>query len=249
MAVAAGLMALRPDMTGREKWLWTMVLFAFAGIEIRAINHDRNESENKEKAFIGEQRQHFSDIGDGIKTAIRQGSDHFDTTMHSMAGIIETNTEILIKENKNLVQTMGGSGYPLFLPTFPSNNPSTNDLWPVKVFYPPRPSRESAPLVDVNVDISVEPSKSAKAGGVTPEVIETMFNPVHYNLGTIVRGVFNAPFQLQSGKRYQLVITTRRDSFVENINIDQSPSSPGGYRLSWCIYRHADNKLLDGKCE
>ncbi len=65
MAVAAGLMALRPEMKGREKWLWTMVLFLFAWIEIRAINHDRSDSENRQTIFIGEQREHFSEIGDG----------------------------------------------------------------------------------------------------------------------------------------------------------------------------------------
>jgi len=43
MAVAAGLMAMRPEMTGRERWLWTVVLFAFAIVELRAINHDRTE--------------------------------------------------------------------------------------------------------------------------------------------------------------------------------------------------------------
>ena len=37
MAVAAGLMALRPEMGGREKWLWTLVLFAFAVVEIFPI--------------------------------------------------------------------------------------------------------------------------------------------------------------------------------------------------------------------
>ncbi len=45
MAVAAGLMALRPKMGGGEKWLWTLVLFSFAGIEIRAIRKDRKETE------------------------------------------------------------------------------------------------------------------------------------------------------------------------------------------------------------
>jgi len=80
MAVAAGLMALRPEMGGREKWLWTLVLFAFAVVEIRAINHDRNESEARQESFIKEQRQHFSDIGDGIKGALDQ-SDRISTPL------------------------------------------------------------------------------------------------------------------------------------------------------------------------
>src|SRR5208283_5193356 len=43
MAVTAGIMALRSEMSGREKWVWTFVLFAFAFVEIRAINHDRDQ--------------------------------------------------------------------------------------------------------------------------------------------------------------------------------------------------------------
>ena len=37
MAVAAALMALRPDMSGTEKWLWAAVLLMFAVVEMRAI--------------------------------------------------------------------------------------------------------------------------------------------------------------------------------------------------------------------
>ncbi len=92
MAVAAGLMALRPEMGGREKWLWTLVLFAFAVVEIRAINHDRNESEARQESFIKEQRQHFSDIGDGIKGALDQSDRNFNATMNRTAALLQTET-------------------------------------------------------------------------------------------------------------------------------------------------------------
>src|SRR4029077_3820874 len=72
MGVAAALAALRPAMRGREKWLWTVAMFAFAWIEIRAVNVDRKKSEDN-----------FSQISEGLKTSIKQSKDDFDATMRA----------------------------------------------------------------------------------------------------------------------------------------------------------------------
>ncbi|HEY1482256.1 MAG TPA: hypothetical protein VGK96_26450 [Candidatus Sulfotelmatobacter sp.] len=151
-----------------------------------------------------------------------------------------------------LGQTMGGSGYLTFFPTFPSNNPASGDVWPVQAAYFPKSSSEPAfPLMDVNVDFYIRPSKGdAYNDGFSKEVMDSLRTPAHYTLGTVIpTTIFAAPFKMQSGKRYQLRITTRRDFFYENVNIDTDPNAPGGYKVSWCLYRYADNKLLDGKCE
>ena len=44
MAVVAGIMAIRPEIGGWERSLWFVVLVCFAIIEIRAINHDREQA-------------------------------------------------------------------------------------------------------------------------------------------------------------------------------------------------------------
>jgi hypothetical protein len=144
-----------------------------------------------------------------------------------------------------LAQTMGADSYPIFMAIFPGNG---TNLFPVQVVYPPQPTADTWPLIDVNVNVSVRPSKGTGIDGITPEVRNSLFTPAHYNLGNLVRGIFPAPFKLEAGKRYQLSITTRRNSYYENINIDESKNSPGGYNISWCLYRYSDNKLLDGKC-
>jgi hypothetical protein len=47
MAVVAGVMALRPEMGGREKWFWFAMLLAFMGVEVRAINRDRGDQNHR----------------------------------------------------------------------------------------------------------------------------------------------------------------------------------------------------------
>jgi hypothetical protein len=81
MGVAAGLMALRPDMQGREKWLWTVALFALAHVEIRAIKADRARHDNEQAALSNQLKQNFTDIGDGIKGAVAESDRNFKETI------------------------------------------------------------------------------------------------------------------------------------------------------------------------
>lgn len=178
---------------------------------------------------------------------IRIDRERFEVTLRHMEGILETNTEILIKESANLSQIMGGSGYPTFLPTAPSNHPSNEAIWPVKVAYF---GADKLPLMDVNIDLMLRPQPSKNPNDEWDnETVESPFHPTHYNIGTILPATISeSPIKLRSGKHYYLVITTRRGWFYEKINIDPDTSQPGGWRLSWCLYRYRDNKLLDGKC-
>ncbi|MGA8145439.1 MAG: hypothetical protein WB987_16245 [Candidatus Acidiferrales bacterium] len=142
-------------------------------------------------------------------------------------------------------QLMGGDGYPLFLVTFPSNNPTREDPWPVRVIYDKPDS--ATPLLDVNVDLEVIPHG---VSGFNNEVLESIMHPVHFSLGTVLPGSFETPIKLQSGKRYYLTIRTRRGGFFyEKIYIDADVKLAGGYKIAWCVYDHVTNKLLGGKCD
>jgi hypothetical protein len=80
MGVAAGLMALRSEMGGREKWLWTIMLFAFAYVEVRAIKADRA----KQDTFQSKLEQSFQDIGQGIKDSNAQSDRDFNAEMSGL---------------------------------------------------------------------------------------------------------------------------------------------------------------------
>ena len=76
MGVAAGVMALRAEMSGREKWLWTLILFAFALVEIRAISHDRTVHDKEQAETRAHEAQSFSLIGTGIQQSIEESQRH-----------------------------------------------------------------------------------------------------------------------------------------------------------------------------
>jgi hypothetical protein len=97
MAVVAGVMAIRSEMGGWERSLWFVVLLCFAIIEIRAINHDREQAKT-EFTEIATGLKTSVDQGkiaiDGLQTTIKEGREHFDTTLQT--------------ENKNMTQTLRG---------------------------------------------------------------------------------------------------------------------------------------------
>jgi hypothetical protein len=165
-----------------------------------------------------------------------------------------------------MAQIMGGSDFPKFLPMPPINR--RDDLWPVLMMTPGEPWEhghiptgiETAPLIDVTVDISEIPQPDFTKMTVSAEAFESLFLPQHYDLGTItVPEDRTAPFKLEAGKNYQLLIRTRRMVFVERIYFDRDEKAIGGWRTSDCISERyttysqqtvtSGEKLIEGKCK
>ena len=226
----------------REKALWTFVLFILLLLEMKSVYQDRNEHDVQQSEARTEQLMEFSKIAHGIDTTIAISNQHFDTILGHL-------TSLLSEEDKNLIQTMGSDGYPYFLPTYPAIVSGKEVIFPVKVTYM---NPKKLPLVDVNVDISVEPSKDEKMEDWARRIggaAGSPFHSWHYNLGTILPGNSESPIQLRAGNRYYFFITTRRRDFYEKINIDHDDHAPGGWHLSLCLYQAYTNKLLVGKCD
>lgn len=91
MAVVAGIMAIRPEMGGWERSLWFVVLVCFAIIEIRAINHDREQAAGEFTEIVSGLKTSV-DQGKtaivGLETTIKEGREHFDTTMQRSGAIM-----------------------------------------------------------------------------------------------------------------------------------------------------------------
>jgi hypothetical protein len=168
--------------------------------------------------------------------------------------------------NTTLEQTMGGFVFPMFLPMPPINH--SDSMWPVLIMTPGKAweqghiptSMETAPLVDVTVDISEIPQPDFKNMTVSAEAFESQFLPQRYGLGTImVPQTRTAPFKLESGKNYSLLITTRRKVFWERIYFDRDEKAIGGWSTTECVseeytlYGHpavtSGYRLIEGKCE
>jgi len=81
MGLVAGAMALRADMTGREKLLWFALLATFMLLELRAIDHDRTQHDLEQAAERGEEHASFQKIAIGIDQAIKDSEQQFDATI------------------------------------------------------------------------------------------------------------------------------------------------------------------------
>ena len=259
LAAAAVVVTIRTDqLTRSEKVGWIVVAFFMFFIEMRIVTNDRAE----QQAAFAEARTEESFA---FRRSLMDSQIKFEATMRGLEAIISDNTAMLGTQNQNLIQTIGGTSYPIFVATFPVHPADT--MWPVHVVTPGKPWKnghtptylERAPLRDVTVDIFEYPRIDKKLE-FSWDQVEAMLNPIHYNLGTmVVPGMFTAPFKLQGGKRYILIITTQRGLWRERIYLDRDESAPNGWRLSMCMYgtriiqRHGSTVhaeiLLSGKCD
>jgi hypothetical protein len=257
LAFAAVIMTVRADkFTPAERIIWVIIGACLMVAETRVLYLDRVTANRERDAANAIQETRFETTVEALQKTIKNSQEQFKATMGGMEGILS-------KQDQTLMQTMGGTGYPLFiasLPTDPtSKEMSVHVITPGK-FYPhghiPTP-QETAPLSDVTVDLTEQP---LRIEDFTQSEIESVFHPTHYMLGTVVvPATFTAPFKLQEGKRYTLQITTRRGEFREDIYTRRDASAPGGWRESWCmygrqtVYKHgtvtSEEKLLDGKCD
>ena len=81
MGVLAAVVSLRTKATGTEKGVWMLLISSCLVIEVGAIKKERLLNEFAEARRVEEQRQHFSEIGNGIKSSIAQTEANFNTTM------------------------------------------------------------------------------------------------------------------------------------------------------------------------
>ena len=116
MGIAAGIMALRPDMRGGERWLWTVVLFAFAFLEFGAITEDRYKQDEKQKAALKEEREQFGVIGKRIESAIQKSDEHFQSTMSRTEVLVDQSTALATLSKENIDAITGGDTYCWILP-------------------------------------------------------------------------------------------------------------------------------------
>lgn len=101
MGVAAGIMALRSDMSGREKWLWTIVLFVFAYAGFRGVNSDRR----KQDAFQSGLVHQFRSIAAEMKQTNTQNQQQFSQTTAQLSQTANQLGKIVGLEAENLRNT------------------------------------------------------------------------------------------------------------------------------------------------
>lgn len=99
LAVAAAVMAVIGELRGLEKVAWLFLLFAFAGLELRAIRQDKEAQDEIQRDYryhqdllTAQQLKNFRDIGSGIQTTIKKSDEHFDATTKKASQVLRSIT-------------------------------------------------------------------------------------------------------------------------------------------------------------
>jgi hypothetical protein len=114
LALAAGIMSVRPQMHSAEKFAWVMILIAFAVLEVYAIN--RTEADNKTTREA--QNVAFNNIAAGLKTSLETAKSQYEATIGHVDNVLKTTNEVSVLAKKNLENITGGNSYAYVYPKF-----------------------------------------------------------------------------------------------------------------------------------
>lgn len=116
IAFIAAAMSIHGEMSGYHKAFWMVIIGAFLVLELLAIRHADVEQAKRQKEVLDEERQHFSDIADGIKGAIAQSQQQFDATMKKTKILLDTTQTVNVLTERNLTNITGGSSFAYIRP-------------------------------------------------------------------------------------------------------------------------------------
>jgi hypothetical protein len=242
MAVAAALMALRPDMSGTEKWLWAAVLLAFAVVEIRAIKLDRAVHDREQFNAALEQARHFQTIADGLKDSISKSDQHFDDTMSGVRGLISLEAGVSNTARQSLERITGGNAFCFLIPTQLEGSLIDFDL------SVGTSGKVMLPSCDVRIVENILP-------GDSPEVANRQFFTRGLNVTRIqalLDGVTTTGYIIQAGphRSYQMILTSPTRQVREDISFSEVPNRPGWYAPTCKVYSFdAKSQLLKDGCD
>jgi hypothetical protein len=167
LAVLAAAMSIQPNMRGWQKAVWMVLMGGCLLVELRAINIDRQQNEQKVATAREEERVKFQIIADGIKKSI-------STSQHQFNATISRANKILLETNHVLDNVTGGDSYAVVLP---STFGEDVDI-PLMI-----ENHGQNVLTGVTVMITWQ---GAFAGKVPPYILDAVNNRV--NVGTIAPG-------------------------------------------------------------
>ena len=119
LGAVAVFLALRGEIKeihGSEKVLWIMVVFVLLYVEIRAIDHDRDEASQKEHQAREQEAANFKKIADGLQASIDNSQNQFAATMAQTKNILDKTQAVSTLTQKNLKNITGGESFAFVRP-------------------------------------------------------------------------------------------------------------------------------------
>lgn len=110
LGASAAVMSIR-DMQHTLKFLWTVVIFALLIVELRAIDKDRTQYANEQAQIRKEERNSFSAIADGIRTAIQNSQNQFQATTDRSNKILDQTANTARLSTESIKTMTGGDSF------------------------------------------------------------------------------------------------------------------------------------------
>jgi len=227
MAVAVAIMELRgKEMSGREKFIWILVVFAFAFIGFKSIDNDHERRKQEQAAADSALQQNFDNLlGTQHKEfmeMLAQNQKHFESTM-------DRTEKIVGLSRQSLDQITGGGQYCYVTP-----RGEVRGIHQLAVL-----NSGALPLSRCFVIIRK---------GIPPKTFQDFMRPVlSQDLGFVPpgknQGVATA-VGLTAGD-YSIMMTTRNATFYEELRIHPSKANPNSYDIRYKIYTADGNVLLE----
>ncbi len=236
LALAAGIMSVRPEMHSAEKLTWVAILVVFAILEVNAIN--RTEADNK--SARDDQNAAFKGIADGLKASLDNSKQQYETTIGHVDGVLETTQKVSVLAKENLENVTGGNS---FAYVYPKNIGGSNNF---RLFVH---NEGKQILSGVVVTVVRVISGSAVPGENAFAIMQPEQNPI--SIGTLPpnegrsislpQGLMTPIPRPDRTAHYHIWINAQNPGSSENL--DFRPSKDGrGYAYSLVVWKPATGK-------
>src|SRR5260370_21581819 len=106
------LMTFRGELTGSEKGFWTVALFCFLLIEIKAIDKDRVANDEKQREVIAAEQLNFKQVTNQASQNFAQTTSELTTAITGLGSVLGTTQDVA----KLARDASGGNSYAYIAP-------------------------------------------------------------------------------------------------------------------------------------
>jgi hypothetical protein len=202
LTIVAVVMTIE-GLTGWQRALWLVIVFALAFLENRAIDKDRHDFSDFEASRRAVENQQFSNIGSSITTSVQKLLDHSDEQFKATVAQQSQQFAATMRiEQKNVDQITGGKSYAVIMP---DTTDSTADSLPIGI--------TMCAVCEESINAAVYVQKEVTVDGVGDLIYQGQVNP--YSMFTIgkldvIRG---------KEKLYKITVFARNKPTLELLKI------------------------------
>jgi hypothetical protein len=242
LALAAGIMSLRPKMHFLEKVAWVILMVTFTYQEVKAIK--QNDLNNE--AIRDSQNAAFGAIVDDLKISIKNSKeqytrtlDHVDRASDHLDGVATTTQKIADLARINLEDVTGGDS---FAYVYPTEMLGSNQMQLLKIHNAGnQPLNVTLTMTQVVQDVGGEGCNEEMANRSVVQVGTI----APHDGRTLPNGAFNPSLNVAGMALYQIYINAQNSGASERLQF-RRPSNGGDLEFKMDVLRPVTGRTKRG---